>query len=625
MLQTAKWIWINHEDDCDEYADFRFFVDREEGEYLLEYSCDGNAAVYVGGELAAFGQYPDYPEYKIVEKRKITPFLKAGRNEVRILVWHYGLATSSTYCKAAPGVIFSLLHDGKTIVNSGAGIECRLNPNYKSHYRKFITPQLGYSFFYDANGKETPYFPAVEVEKNCRLHEKPIENLCIGERAESVPLSGGIFDFGRELVGFLELEFYSDCEQTVTVTYSEYLTDKGEVERFTGNRDFSVEYRAVKGRNLYLNPFRRLGLRYLRIASEKSALNIIYAGIREVSYPLKEIVAFRARNPLEQRIYDTSVATLRCCMHDHYEDCPRREQALYAMDSRNQMLCGYYAFKEYPFARANLVLLAKSQRADGLLGICSPITPTTEICIPSFSLIYPVQVWEYIKFSGDESILSEVFSCVKRIMQSFIGRIDESGLIPDFTGGLYWNFYEWKPGSEGTLGRANHELRYHLLLNCFFLYALRYYKKLTAQFGESFDFDESGMRKAIRERFCKNGTFVLGDEYAYPTQLGLALAILSGVADYSYAEQIKSVSGVGEATLSMKMIVYDALLAADGKNLDYVIKDIERDYGYMLDNGATTFWETIEGYKDFDNAGSLCHGWSAIPVVYYNLLKERGF
>jgi hypothetical protein len=41
----------------------------------------------------------------------------------------------------------------------------------------------------------------------------------------------------------------------------------------------------------------------------------------------------------------------------------------------------------------------------------------------------------------------------------------------------------------------------------------------------------------------------------------------------------------------------------------------------MLENGATSFWETIEGEAAFDKAGSLCHGWSALPVYYYNILN----
>ena len=38
----------------------------------------------------------------------------------------------------------------------------------------------------------------------------------------------------------------------------------------------------------------------------------------------------------------------------------------------------------------------------------------------------------------------------------------------------------------------------------------------------------------------------------------------------------------------------------------------------MIASGATTCWETQYGASDFNNAGSLCHGWSALPVYYYH-------
>lgn len=37
---------------------------------------------------------------------------------------------------------------------------------------------------------------------------------------------------------------------------------------------------------------------------------------------------------------------------------------------------------------------------------------------------------------------------------------------------------------------------------------------------------------------------------------------------------------------------------------------------------ATTVWETADGAVAFNNAGSLCHGWSAIPIYYYQLLLQ---
>ena len=40
----------------------------------------------------------------------------------------------------------------------------------------------------------------------------------------------------------------------------------------------------------------------------------------------------------------------------------------------------------------------------------------------------------------------------------------------------------------------------------------------------------------------------------------------------------------------------------------------------MLDCGATTFWETEKGAADFEGAGSLCHGWSAFPIYFLNIM-----
>ena len=52
----------------------------------------------------------------------------------------------------------------------------------------------------------------------------------------------------------------------------------------------------------------------------------------------------------------------------------------------------------------------------------------------------------------------------------------------------------------------------------------------------------------------------------------------------------------------------------------WVLADIEAVYKPMLDAGATSVWETEKGEADFSRAGSLCHGWSAMPVYYYHIL-----
>ena len=72
----------------------------------------------------------------------------------------------------------------------------------------------------------------------------------------------------------------------------------------------------------------------------------------------------------------------------------------------------------------------------------------------------------------------------------------------------------------------------------------------------------------------------------------------------------------------MRAFLYDALLLTDREGYaDFILEDIKRVYEPMLKTGNNTVWETELGEGDFDNAGSLCHGWSAIPIYYFNILK----
>ena len=52
---------------------------------------------------------------------------------------------------------------------------------------------------------------------------------------------------------------------------------------------------------------------------------------------------------------------------------------------------------------------------------------------------------------------------------------------------------------------------------------------------------------------------------------------------------------------------------------DYILNNIRTKYKMMLDYGSTTVWETEDILTHA--AGSLCHGWSALPVYYYEIFN----
>ena len=97
----------------------------------------------------------------------------------------------------------------------------------------------------------------------------------------------------------------------------------------------------------------------------------------------------------------------------------------------------------------------------------------------------------------------------------------------------------------------------------------------------------------------------------------------SELANESVAAQLAGENGMTPVSLSMTCFLYDALLKVDREGYrEVVLEDIRKTYQPMLDAGATSFWETELGEADFHGAGSLCHGWSAMPVYYYHTLLQ---
>ena len=613
----AKAIWGERRNTRDEYMDFTADFKAPKGEkVLLKISTDDKFAAYCNGTLCAFGACQNFPEDKEALVFDITSFCEK-ENSLKITAWHGG-ADTQTYIASDAYLAFTVECGKKVLLASDGTVRCTRNLNYRSGYCKRITPQLGDSFYYDNTvfcdaGRAAP--ATVYETLTCRERELP--NLKLGAR-RPITLTeredGYLIDLGCETVGFLDMDIVAEEECELTISYAEHLTD-GIVQRFLPGCDFSVEFRAGVGRNLYLNPYRRLAGRYLFVNSKK--IRIEYLGIRLVEFPvLANKIKFE--NKTLQNIYDTSVYTLKCCMHEHYEDCPWREQALYALDSRNQMLAGYFAFRGHKFQRENLLLLAKSQLDCGLLNICAP--SGIVLPIPFFSLIYPIQLAEYVKFTEDTSILSETEETVKRILTFFRESVDETGLIPLLPPPA-WNFYEWSEGSSGEADkdRLHAPSSYDLILNLAYLRAVSY---ADALFGEKTDTE--AMREAIRHTFYQEerGLYRLSTRDETYSVLGNSMAILAGLGDAALAKRMLADDTLVPVTLSMNTFFYDALLSVGGYE-DLILSDILKKYVPMLDAGATTFWETEKGAEDFGGAGSLCHGWSAMPVYYLRLLKEE--
>lgn len=627
VFEKAKWIWLAEGQSQDQYAEFTdSFEYSGDGKVNINLSCDTDYTLYVNGKFVESNQYGDFEHYKIYDTVDVTEYLAKGRNDLLALVHYSGISTSR-YRPAPAGLIYEISCGEEILAYSREGVPSRLSPYYQSGKKLFISVQLGVSFGYDATAKPTEFAPAVCVEKNCELFARPIKKSVLMPRCEMksvIRFSGKhwLIDLGGETVGVPTLDIVCDTEQNIQIAWGEHIEDGG-VRKTIHVRNFYYEYRAKPGRNEFTNYMLRLGCRYLEVFAEND-IELNYVGVLPQVYEVEER-SCSVDGELERRIYDMCVNTLRLCMMEHYVDCPWREQALYAFDSRNQMLCGYYAFegKNTDYARANLKLIGMDRRDDGLLSICAPCGE--KLAIPSFSLYYIIAMKEYIDYTGDTSLARSLIPKMCGIFEEFFANAKD-GLVRKFEGDNMWNFYDWTRYCEGSLGKGE-EIIPDAAANCLFVIALDCFEKICEAVGEEFPYTDSAdsLREHIREKFLdENGLLTMhagrGEYTVLVNTLGIWAGIFNGAEKRSVCDKLISGELV-DCTLSMKVLEYEALMQTDtDKYKDFILAEIRKNYKIMLDSGSDAAWETLDGAAAFDNAGSLCHGWSSVPVYIYHKL-----
>ena len=419
------------------------------------------------------------------------------------------------------------------------------------------------------------------------------------------------------------------------IAHGEHLAD-GRVRCKIGDRNFADRYICAEGTQEWEMPIRRIGCRYLEIhaSEQKTDIEFEYVGIKSAVYPVDLSGQFHTSDLSHNQIFSTAVETSRLCMHEHFEDCPWREQSLYAMDAKTQSLISYYLFGDYQYAKESLSLLGRTIRSDGYLELCSP--SEIDFTIPCFSMAWIVSVYNYYLYSGDKDFVNQLLPQMKYMLTTYMQNLGEEGVMLLPTGKNYWNFYEWSPAMNGyNLDSMSHtpnrdSEKIHSCLNLFLLEALdacgRICRFVNDAAATDFEACAGKIRQGLRKYFCLNKGYFIPQENDRSSDsihsqliqaLGLKLKVFLPQFEDSSRWALAYDKSLSEISLGMHNYYYEALLQKPDLFGGFVLDHIGNRWGKMIKSGSSAFWETILGHEDFDGAGSLCHGWSAIPAYIY--------
>lgn len=708
LSNVAEWIWID-QDTVDQYAEFtQEFIVEKPSFAILQISAPTQYVAYINGRYVAHGQYADYPHFKIYDELDVSEYLCEGKNVLAVICYNQG-DNSYPYRYKTPALAFCVNTNEQVVCSSGKNTLARLSNAYVSGRKQQLAPPVGYNLKYDftkedawLNGNGQGFVPATIVEPNFTLYPRPIklpvlqdatpskliaqgvfkgcDGKTAGERAQYAWLSSrtlvamtgipretcdrftqpftfradcpadGVYvtvDLDAERAGYLsfDIEVEQDCEALIAI--GEHLTDL-RIRAFVGGRNFVQSFRLKKGRN-QLNEFmRRIAGRYLMLYVYAPQATVRALTIRDYDYPFTDIPR-QLPDGLKQRIYDVGLHTLKLCFHEHYEDCPGREQALYCQDSRNQMLFGYETFEDVLPQKESLRLFALETQADGLAYSTAPghqlgILPNIpDKGIPIFALYWVLAVCEYYEHTKDGEFFKEMFPVIQANIARYKQTLGEKGLYRFPASEGYFNFYEWSEGMEpGTnantdvmkvLAESDKDKTVDSIPTALFSHCAQKIANILAELGETEKSDEyanlAKLTSALVENFYDETD---GYYFSYLSEDGTrfgkheltqAMVLYTETGNKAHHTQvahqlIQENNGLGRITLSGYQLKYDGIIKNLGdEGLAWVLKDIENVFGKMCFEGATSFPEMEGGEKVFEDAASLCHGWSGVACYIY--------
>ncbi len=682
-MQLTRWIWFNGKTaKVNSYVDFRqkFNVDSLKSPAELRISCETNFVVWLNEEFIGTGQFGDYPGAETYSTFDLSGKLLKGKNVITITAYHCGVNNAS-YISSEPGLWFELRSANELLTNSNKSTMSRISPVYRQGEIPRSTMQMGFSFECDMRKdgqwqasqeisdnqptprplpvpvikKRTPFQITAQGYLKCtsdssmqndylsaRRANEIFSNINPGEihRDKAVKVCAhfeGIYivvDMQREEGGFIDLELDAPENMIVDFAVGEHLADL-RVRSSVGGRLFSSRLITKNGKQRFTHYISRAAGRYLQLhfTNITNSFTLEYAGMLSFEYPLALTSKFKCADSIFNKIYEVSCRTLELCMHEHYEDCPWREQALYANDSRNQALTGYYTFGEYDFPAVSFELLGRSAGDDGYMTLCAPMdSPFT---IPSFTMVWFLAMADHLRYSGNVEFAKANLPFIHKCLEQFISTM-KNNLLPSPTGPDYWHFYDWADGLSCADGSSpNNDLneeRYDAPLNFLFVLALRAAAEICEQCGEeksaasyrdiktaSVDATHKMFWNQEKQLYCTGSSKDMQSHFAELTQ---ALALLTTSMPFSITSGLRTKlaqqdNGMVKTTLSQCFYKFEALLQDKETYGSKVFSQISNDWSKMLYAGATSFWETEQGQADFNYAGSLCHGWSATPAYFY--------
>jgi len=354
--------------------------------------------------------------------------------------------------------------------------------------------------------------------------------------------------------------------------------------------------------------------RYVQVVSDGSvqfeAVSMLYEYL-----PVAYRGQFRCSDDRINAIWDTSIYTLHLTTREFFLDGIKRDRWVWSGDACQSFLMNYYSFFDQAVCRRTLLALRGKDPVETHINH-----------ILDYTFYWIISMDDYHRYTGDVRFIRAQYPKIRSLLQFCIGRANDDGFLAGLPDD--WVFVDW--GNMDNKG----EVCFEQVLFCRSL-------EVAAQFAAMFEYAEEAdayLDRAVRLKrqiinvfwdeeagglvHSRQGDVLNRHMTKYANMFALSYGFFSEAQAASVIRNIMLNDRVQPITTPYMRFYELASLCEIGEH-DYVMKEIGRYWGGMLDLGATSFWETFDPdasgadhYAMYNRkfGKSLCHSWGASPV-----------
>ncbi|MCK5812374.1 MAG: family 78 glycoside hydrolase catalytic domain, partial [Clostridiales bacterium] len=642
-IKDREWIVQDNEGHSKELRNFHTlfrqkFSIKDKQSYLLTYSADDIAKIWINGHFIDVGPAPAYYFSYNYQQFDITKYLVEGENVFCAHLYYQGeinrVFPSGDF---RTGLIAEIHNDkNETIMWTSEKTLCHKSLAYETNQDKLLGYRTQYIEYIKAkkydydwllaeyNDKEwdNAYIREINDHKFTKQISKPLQIYhVLPETTKTISSKIKQFDFGCEYAGVPFFNIVGIEDDIIEIRCGEELDDKGRV-RFDMrcNCKYLLTHQVSGATNEHSVFYDYMAFRYMEIILPNST-KITDVSLLARNYPLDEkSTYFNSNHEMLNKIWEICKNGVRTGTQEGYLDCPTREKGLYLGDMTITAQSHFYLTGDLTVWKRALLGFAQSTfYYKGINTTCYNhyIHPLVD-----YSFQFPLNLLYYYKHSGDKEFLLEMVPYCETMFDYF-EKYEKDGLLVDVSkeGHLVdWprHPFDFTDGYDCILDRGK-TTGTHNLINAFHIGGRinmnEIYDILDISYDDRVPYLKNAYIKAfydIKQKLFKD-TITSNHCSLHSNVIPLFYGINPEDSNTSILQLIKEKRlhcGVyiayfllkGLCKLQQYKLVFDLITSNDLFSWSTMVKE-----------GASTCFEVWS--KEYKVNTSLCHPWASTPII----------